>query len=175
MWNVTLSQYCSFSHLDVDLFVHFRLHSHGCSPPGLCMSLGEPRGPNPHSHGHAMTEICRNQALQLLVKRKDSGSKTTRGWQQVSPAALHPTLLCLLSTKALFVRKVLFLYLSEGVAERNCSFQKSHLWKWKYAVTRLRSLWSFFFSFFLSLRCFLSNWYSHMVFTLEAPVLCDAQ
>uniref|UniRef100_A0A8D3CW22 Contactin 3a, tandem duplicate 1 n=1 Tax=Scophthalmus maximus TaxID=52904 RepID=A0A8D3CW22_SCOMX len=73
-----------------------------------------------------------NQDYVIQIKPFSEGGEGISSRQITIPkiaAALHPTLLCLLSTKALFVRKVLFLYLSEGVAERNCSFQKSHLWK----------------------------------------------
>lgn len=67
--------------LDFDLFVYFRLHSHWSSPRVFYISLGQPRSVNPHSQDSAMTNICRNRALQLLIKRRTSRSKTTRGWQ----------------------------------------------------------------------------------------------
>lgn len=56
-----------------------------------------------------------------------------------------------------------FIHLSKGVTERNRLFLKLLLWNWKNTMTRLQSLWGYFFLFSV-----LTNGYSHIVLTSVA-------
>lgn len=148
--------------------MYFRLHSDRSSPGVFLVPPGQPRSVNPHSQDCTMTNICINQALQLLIKRSNSRSETRRGWQAHShllpslPYCVFP----LLSTKiSLWGRFFSSTFLKKKeLLKRKQRFQKLLLWKWKDTVTRLQSLW----------RCFLSllpsdQWIFSYGFDLGGP------
>lgn len=156
--------------LNLDLLVYFRLHSHGSGPTVFGVSLGQPCSINPHSQDCTMTNICRNQALQLLIKTRNSGSKTSRGWQTLFhllpslPYCVFPPLSKKISLWGRFFSSIFLKELLKATGSfRSCFYgtERTHE-----STVSLK----IFLSLLSSNQRIFSNGFS-----LGGPMVCDAQ
>ena len=109
-----------------------------------------------------MTNICRDQALQLLIKRRTSGSETRRGRQQYLQLR-SPLPYCVF-----FLQRSLCEEESFPPPFWRSRWKKLVLSEVAFMELKGRGNKTAVSLIFFLLCCFLCDWYSHTVFTLEA-------